>query len=192
MRKIDFKFSDYVQSIEEIDYYHRQASAALKHRYSQEYNPTFLTDFPFKTPREINDEYVNALAELDREVSFCILALIEARFRIDFIIRCQMKKKDKLSKIYRSTYNPSKRIYTYSYVDTVLNGWKNYRTDYGALIDRIIDATNYRNWLAHGRYWQFRDNLAKYTVASNLDLARNLLNSLGNDLMTPPKIGAPL
>lgn len=94
-----------------------------------------------------------------------ILAFVESLFRTDFIIRCELKKSDKLSIRYRHTYNPAKRIYTYSYHD------------------------NYRNWLAHGRYWQFKDNPAKYKIEKIRNLAHRIQTVFGSELKFSQVIG---
>lgn len=183
MRNIHFNYSDKFQTFEDIESFYISAKKALDLRYGgPKTNPNFLIDFTFKTPSEIKEMYESDFMELSFLSSFCILTLVEAKLRIDFIYRTQLKKKDKLSKLYRSQYNPTKRQYTYAYKEVLLDGWKVYRPELESLINRIINATDFRNWVAHGRYWKFRDNIAKYTFEDNLNLARLFFNSIKDDI----------
>ena len=114
---------------------------SLELQYNSSQNPNYDSDFLFMTDSQIRQEYQFCLEELSREASFSLLCLIEAEFRKDFVYRTELKKCDNFSKIYRSTYNPAKKVYQYAYVDVVLNGWKQYRPERGDLINRIIDIT---------------------------------------------------
>ena len=183
MRKIKFQFSEDIQSIEEIESFYNKMKKSLELQYNSSQNPSYGSDFLFMTDSEIRKECQFCLEELSREASFSLLSLIEAEFRKDFVYRTELKKHDKLSKIYRSTYNPAKKVYQYAYVDVVLNGWKQYRPECGDLINRIIDATNYRNWIAHGRYWVFKDNVKKYDFNDNLTLAKIVKATFGPEYL---------
>ncbi|MBQ2839202.1 MAG: hypothetical protein IJE73_06175 [Muribaculaceae bacterium] len=183
MRKIKFQFSENIQSIEEIESFYNKMKKSLESQYNSSQNPNYDSDFLFMTDSEIRKECQFCLEELSREASFSLLSLIEAEFRKDFVYRTELKKHDKLSNIYRSTYNPAKKVYQYAYVDVVLNGWKQYRPECGDLINRIIDANNYRNWIAHGRYWVFKDNVKKYDFNDNLTLAKIVKATFGPEYL---------
>lgn len=188
MRNIQFNFNDHNQSLETLESYYEEVRAAIDLKYSR-YNPYYTSDFATMTDSEIEAERDENYKELSCEASMAILAFVESLFRTDFIIRCELKKSDKLSKRYRHTYNPAKRIYTYSYNDLVLDGWTEYRPDAKNLINELKEANNYRNWLAHGRYWQLKDNPAKYKIEKIRDLAHRIQMFFGPELMSVPKIG---
>lgn len=191
MRKIQFNFDEHNQSLEALESYYDEVKAAIDLKYSKA-NPYYNSDFQMMTDAEVETERDENYQELSREASMAILAFVESIFRTDFIIRCELKKSDKLSKRYRHTYNPAKRIYTYCYNDVVLDGWAEYRPEEKDLISELKEANNYRNWLAHGRYWQFKDNPAKYKIEKIRDLAHRIMMALGSELWVLPQIGEKL
>lgn len=67
-----------------------------------------------------------------------------------------------------------------------------YRPEVKNLVDELKEANNYRNWLAHGRYWQFKDNPAKYKIEKIRDLAHRIQSTFGSELKIVPKIGEKL
>lgn len=188
MRKIQFDFNEHNQSLESLENYYDEVKTAIDLKYSKD-NPYYTGDFLSMTLDEVESERDKNYQELAREATMAILAFVESQFRTDFIIRCELKKCDKLSKHYRSTYNPVKRIYTYSYNDVVLDGWEEYRPETKNLLNELREANKYRHWLAHGRYWQFKDNPNKYKIEKIRDLAHRLQNTLGPDMMEVPKVG---
>lgn len=191
MRKIQFNFNEHNQSLESLENYYDEVKSAIDLKYSK-VNPRYTSDFQMMTESEVESERDENYQELSREATMAILAFVESLFRTDFIIRCELKKCDKLSKQYRSTYNPSKRVYTYSYSDVVLDGWVEYRPEAKNLINELKEANNYRNWLAHGRYWQFKDNPNKYKIEKIRDLAHRIQNAFGAELMYVPNVGEKL
>ena len=181
MRKIQFNFNEHNQSLEDLESYYDDVKAAIDLKYSKA-NPYYTSDFQMMTDSEVETERDENYLELSREASMAILAFVESLFRTDFIIRCELKKSDKLSKRYRHTYNPAKRIYTYSYNDVVLDGWVQLYPEEKNLINELKEANSYRNWLAHGRYWQFKDNPAKYKIEKIRDLAHRIQTAFGSEL----------
>ena len=191
MRRIQFNFNEHNQSLENLESYYDEVKAAIDLKYSKA-NPYYTADFQMMTDSEVESERDENYMELSREASMSILAFVASLFRTDFIIRCELKKSDKLSIRYRHTYNPAKRIYTYSYNDVVLGGWADFRPEEKALINELKEANNYRNWLAHGRYWQFKDNPAKYKIEKIRNLAHRIQAVFGSELKSVPKIGEKL
>lgn len=188
MRKIQFNFNEHNQSLETLESYYDEVKAAIDLKYSKA-NPYYTLNFQMMTDTEVEIERDDKYNELSCEASMAILAFVESLFRTDFIIRCELRKRDKLSKRFRHIYNPAKRIYTYSYNDVLLDGWAEYRSEKKNLIDELKEANNYRNWLAHGRYWEFKDNPAKYKIEKIRDLAHSIKLAFGPELKTVPQIG---
>lgn len=166
MAKIKFDFSECPLVAEEISNYYRHMVSTIECKYSQDSNQNYEVDFFSYSEEKVESEKEILLNELSIQASLCLLSFIESRFRIDFIIRCQGQKKDFLSKEFRKIYNPAKRLYTYSLTDDIIDNWKKDMPDQKDVFDRLIDAFKYRNWIAHGRYWHFKDNPNKFTFDS--------------------------
>jgi hypothetical protein len=93
------------------------------------------------------------LEELDRSSVFSLLSALEAAFRIDYLQRCQAKKKkrENISYAFREIYKEKgKRA---SFKDDILSVWRANTNVKAALINDLTGALRYRDWLAHGRYW---------------------------------------
>ena len=90
--------------------------------------------------------------ELDRQSSLSVLAMCEARVRLDFQKRCRKRFKDAVSKALRDLYQTRGRQVRW---DDLLNVWKSHQLEPAnrRVIGELKSAYHYRHWLAHGRYW---------------------------------------
>lgn len=109
-------------------------------------------EFLLMTFEEV-DEYFAALFQ-EIEYSFClnIIASIEARFRMDYIVRATDRLKDPLSRQFRDIYKDNQE--KVGLEDVILEQWKNHHPDIKNYIGAYVGALKYRHWLAHGRYWK--------------------------------------
>jgi hypothetical protein len=127
---------------------------------------------------EIDNELKNRKEKLDRMCSLELLAAIEARIRIDYLVRCTQKKKDifskKLREIYRKKSNKAKLI------EDILCTWSNYFPEHKSRIDKLNKAIDLRNWLAHGRYWlpKKSPHIDKYDYLTIYLLAADILSNI--------------
>lgn len=130
------------------------------------------------TKREIGEELKVRKDTLDRTCSLELLAAIEAKFRVDYLLRCQNKKKDFLSRKFRAIHR--KKANKASFEDDIIFTWKKELPVHKTRLDDLGKALDYRNWLAHGRYWQPKkhphisqfDYLAIYNVS--VDILTNI------------------
>lgn len=192
MAKIKFDFSKSPLSAKEILDYYTHIVSAIECKYSQDGNKNYTTDFLGYSEVKVNSEKNLLLKELSVEASLCLLSFIESRFRIDFIIRCQRRKKDSLSTDFRAIYNPAKRLYTYSLTDDIIENWKKNMPEQKDTFDRLVDAFKYRNWVAHGRYWHFKDNPNKFTFNAIWMLNEKIDVILEGKILTPLNVGESL
>lgn len=162
-------------SLSEINSYYVDSKRALKIYFSS-HSFDFYSRFANYTTNEIEAELQARLDELDRLTSFSILSALEASFRIDYLKRCEQQKEDELSRNMREIYQ--QKGSRASLEKNILRLWKNSYPEYKNLISKVIDAFQYRHWLAHGRYWE---PSRRYDYYSLYDLAyemENLLTSL--------------
>jgi len=98
---------------------------------------------------ELKKEQDERLSELDKASSLTILASIEASLRIDYLQRCEDRRKDSVSIRMREIYkNKADRA---KIEDDILEVWKQ-EAALKAIAERAKAAFKYRHWLAHGRY----------------------------------------
>jgi hypothetical protein len=128
---------------------------------------------------ELTEELKIRKDTLDRMCSLEILAAIEARIKIDYIIRGQNKLRDDFSKKIRVIYD--KKESRAALVDDILSTWKSEYPEHKARLDNLGKALDYRNWLAHGRYWQPKrtPHIYKYDYLSIYALASEILLNMG-------------
>ncbi len=174
-------FSQEHSSIDDVEEYYVDSTASLDNFFNF---ATATVSFPARfigyTKSDLDDELKSRKDTLDRMCSFEVMAAIEARFRVDYLTRCQEKKKDSLSKKLREIYK--RRANKANFVDDILAAWKEEHPEHKARLDKFGKALDFRHWLAHGRYWQSKtsphiyqyDYLGVYLLAvdllSNLDL----------------------
>lgn len=166
----------------EIDYvqeYYRDSEDSLNSYYSLvisgEYFPAKFIGFSVE---EINNELKDRKDILDRMCSLELLASVEAKLRIDYIVRGQNKLRDSFSRKLRKIYD--KKENKASLVDDILLIWKEEKPIHKARLDNLGKALDYRNWLAHGRYWKPKKHphVSQYDYLSIYALAVDILTNL--------------
>lgn len=147
-----FKFSLQHQDLGQIALNHIDLKEAIR-EYFKAANGRYSERFRGYTRRELDQELQTRLEELDRSSVFSLLSALEAAFRIDYLQRCQAKKKkrENISYAFREIYKEKgKRA---SFKDDILSVWRANTNVKAALINDLTGALRYRDWLAHGRYW---------------------------------------
>jgi len=127
---------------------------------------------------EVDKELKERKETLNRMCSLEMLAAIEAKIRIDYIVRGQNKLRDDFSKEIRKIY--TKKENKASLIDDILFTWKKEKPSHKSRLDDLGKALDYRNWLAHGRYWQPKKHphINRYDYLSIYALASDILNNL--------------
>lgn len=120
---------------------------------------------------------------------FNLLTHVESVLRCDFIIRCQQRKKDKLTKKFRSFYKPDKKIYSYRLKEDILDHWIEYRPNYSDIFNYFNEALKLRHWVAHGRYWEYDTNWRKFSFDSVFAMIEKFHLYLDSDLKKVNDIG---
>jgi hypothetical protein len=135
-------------------------------------NPQYDLDFTGLSENEVKEELKKQLDEIEKDACMNLLACIEAKFRLDYIIRCEDKHKDEISRKFRELF--AEYQYRLSLEDGILEEWKNSPEIPSSVISNIKGAFKYRHWLAHGRYWTYKsikyDFFGLYNLATQVDL----------------------
>jgi hypothetical protein len=150
------------QSLADIAEYHSDAVEALGHFFG-DWATLNVTRYVGFTPTEIRGLLENRLEETSLRSALQVLASLEAAFRIDYVIRCLLKKKDALSRDFRDLYKLKKTRVRLS--EDILERWLVHQSHINGLkrlIGEMRGALRFRHWLAHGRYWEPKNLAQKY------------------------------
>ncbi len=144
------RFSGQHLELSEISQHYRDLEASLRIYFSPA-SPDYPNRFAGYLETEIRDEMELRLAEHSRTTALSVLSALEAVLRIDYLQRCYKKKKDQLSRAFRTLHQ--RKGSRASLENEILTEWKNHSTVPEQLIGNLKGAFKYRHWLAHGRYW---------------------------------------
>jgi len=136
--------------LKQIAAHHADVKNAL-HYYFSPTSSQYTVRFTGYLAVEIQVELTDRLSESERSTILTILSSLEATFRIDYLQRCYLRKKDQLSRAFRTIHK--RYASRASLEDEILAAWSNHTSVSSSLIGDIRGAFKYRHWLAHGRYW---------------------------------------
>lgn len=131
-----------------------------------------------KTREELETDFAFYVSELEAAAALLMLASTEAAMRNDFIERVGQKKKDPVSRHFRAIYKRRKDKVRLE--EDLLDTWvaKTADTDVRAAVSAFKGVLNYRNWLAHGRYWKPKlGRPAGYLPGDVFDVCEQLLEA---------------
>ena len=159
-------------TLQEIVEYKITLEKAIEHYYGIAFQ---LEDFALYTPKEIKEEKKRRLEELEEQITLWLLTAMEAWLRLDFEIRIRKRFKDSLSKelrkLYKRCQKRAKRKEAKVRLEDILDAWRK-KTDL-TIFSEIKALMEYRNWLAHGKYWFLKKRRYSfdedYIVAEKLD-----------------------
>lgn len=142
-------FSGEHQSLEGISKHYIDIESALRHFYATApSNPLRFTGY---TVEELLAELHKRLAEEEKSGSFSVLASLEAAFRMDYLNRVYLKKKDALSRSFRAIHK--KKNVQASLDEDIFEAWARNTNTSPQIISNLKGAFKFRHWIAHGRYW---------------------------------------
>lgn len=172
-------FSNKHSKIEQVQEYYSDSEDSLNSYYSYMVSEgSAPAKFIGYSLEEINKELKDRKDTLDRMCSLELLASVEAKLRIDYLVRGQDKLKDEFSRKIREIYDAKEN--RASLVDDILYTWKKENPSQKARLDNFGKALDYRNWLAHGRYWMPKKHphVNQYDYLSIYSLAVDILSNL--------------
>jgi hypothetical protein len=171
-RKVSF--SNQHQELLQIESHHADVTFAISEYFrprTGEYPERFLG----YSIDELKSELTLRLAEIDITSSLSLLSAIEAAFRIDYLQRCYMRKKDPLSRTFREIHKHKGSMA--SLEDDILDTWKQCTIESKEILGHLKGALKYRHWIAHGRYWEPKLGRSKYDYQSVYQLAQTVFLS---------------
>jgi hypothetical protein len=172
-------FSNSHSKIDQVEEYYIDSEQSLNLYYSSTLiNSAIPGKFIGYSIAEFDRELKARKEFLDRMCSLELLSSIEAHLRIDYLVRGQNKLKDNFSRKIREIYTKKENMA--SLVDDILLVWKKEKPEHKTRLDNLGKALDYRNWLAHGRYWKPKKHphVKRYDYLTIYALATDILSNL--------------
>lgn len=178
-RRKKTSFTNSHSAIEDIEEYFTDSEGSLNSFYNINIvSGQVSAKFIGYSKEELLHELKERKDTLDRMCSLELLSAIEARIKIDYIVRGQNKMKDNFSKKIRGIYDRKEN--RASLKDDILSLWKVEKPEHKARLDNLGLALDFRNWLAHGRYWKPKKtpHISRYDYLSMYALASEIITNM--------------
>lgn len=145
-----FRLSEYVVTLNDVASYYDNSKEAIEQYYDPlGVNPSLVG----LSPREVRTKRDKLLRELSIECGMMLMSAVEAAFRSDFVLRCRKSKKEQIDRDFKKVLEGVKELYQVRIKEDIIDRWaEEYPADkhnFSLLKNRF----DYRNWIAHGRYW---------------------------------------
>lgn len=149
-------------TIKVIANYYDGTRVAIEDYYNPDgWNPVLVG----KSKKEVKAMRDSLLRELSIECGMMLMSAVEAAFRTDFVLRCRKSKKKQIDRDFKKVLEGVSELYHVRIKEDLIDRWAiEYPTDkhnFSLLKDRF----DYRNWIAHGRYWNKFQNAGISTLA---------------------------
>lgn len=179
-------FSQRYISINDVAIYHQDVDASLRMLFTSakltaydpmrlfitSINPRIAARFVGKDLSQIDEELGERLYETELRSTLAMLASLDAAFRIDYLQRCQQRKRDQVSRAFRVLYDrQGSRV---RLEDDIFETWKQVLPSTAHLVSQLKGAFKFRHWLAHGRFWEPKHG-GKYDYQVIYILAQSVL-----------------
>lgn len=167
-------------SPERIAIFHKMCVQNLNNHFNRATNKNYDTDFLLKTSVQIQRMYQEKLKYIDSVYILELVACCESYFRYEYMFRSTNRMKDELSKKLQILYAVKRERAHFS--EDLLHVWKDYLIVTQGTLNQFYELIRYRDWLAHGRYWNLRGNLdLKYGYQTVYNICYALIDSIRNN-----------
>ena len=130
------------------------------------------------TTDELNDYFRESEKELEHLICFDLISATEAVLRSDFYKKVFNKDKSDLGRIFRNIDKVNAD--NISLENDIINNWKKIVEVRKNDFSDFLGLLNYRNWLAHGRYWTPKLG-QHYTPSITYNIVENIFNIIDNN-----------
>lgn len=157
-----FKLSSNPITLDGVADYYDSTRKAIEVFYNQEgMNPELVG----KSPKEVRQKRESLLRELSIECGMMLISAVEAAFRSDFVLRCRRSKKEQIDRDFKQILDGVTELYHVRIKEDLIDRWaKEYPSDKHSF-SLLKNRLDYRNWIAHGRYWNKFQNAGVSTMA---------------------------
>lgn len=127
------------------------------------------------TINEVQTYFRSQTEELENLAGFALISSSEATLRVDYLKRVYGRKKDAVSRAFRVLYK--ERGFKAKLREDILRVWAEKYPSSKSVVSDFRGAMNFRDWVAHGRYWTPRLG-RKYLPESVFGISAKLLNAI--------------
>jgi len=120
---------------------------------------------------DLDGYFLDSEKELDHLISFDIISSTEALLRIDFLKKVYNKDKSDLAREFRLIYK--QKANKISLEDDIIETWKRIETSKKKYLSDFLGLLNYRQWIAHGRYWTPKLGV-QYNANASYDISEKI------------------
>mgnify|MGYP007069974551 CR=1 FL=1 len=192
-----FQFASHNRTLNEIKSYYDKMLSSLEYKYSRNHNPLYAEMFADMSEAAVERELGELKEELSLEGSFELLSFLEKEFRTDCYLRCKGRFRDELSRGFKRAFDEVGHVqYRIPLLDVIVEGWKQqllsdtpHDAETLAFFSGISDIFNFRNWMAHGRYWEFSYSRGKHHFDSIWLMVNHVEDVLGDSFKRNEPIG---
>jgi hypothetical protein len=135
--------------------------------------------YQLKTREELEAGFDFMLSELEWVAMLSLLSTAEATLRVDFVVRVRERRKDSVSRCFRSAYS-RRGIEKIRLEEDILDCWRDHGACAGVkgAVSEFKGALTLRHWLAHGRWWRPRLGRADgYDPVDIFDICQQILTA---------------
>lgn len=128
------------------------------------------------TSDELDYYFTGKIGEFETLISLDMLSSVEAKLKMDYLTRVYNRNKDSLSRNFQAIYR--EKFDRVSLKEDILENWQQAYPDSKKYINEYKSALRFRNWLAHGSYWNPKLKKSKYDILTVYSICNGLLKNL--------------
>lgn len=192
----DFGFSKNAASLSEVNDYYKKVKSTLDDKYDQ-FGQWYVYYFIGRQLEDVKREHKKLMRELNIQACMALLSVVEATLKTDFVCRVRrQKRKDPDDSHFVDVLASYDKLYKVRIKEDLIDYWKEkLKTEVDVHHFNIMkERIDYRNWIAHGRYWNKFGNAGreKFSFDSLYIEVNNFMGEVCPHLLRPNDIGEKL
>lgn len=157
-----FQLSGNAITLNDVGDYYDKSRQAIEQYYDPSVVNPLLVGLSPKAIKAMRDKL---LRELSIECGMMLMSAVEAALRTDFVLRCRKSRKEQIDRDFKLVLERVKELYQIRIKEDLIDRWaKEYPTDKHSF-SLLKNRFDYRNWVAHGRYWNKYQNAGANSTA---------------------------
>lgn len=157
-----FQLSPNPITLSKVAEYYDNTREAIENYYNPDgINPALVG----KSRKEVRSIREELLRELSIDCGMMLMSAVEASFRSDFVLRCRKSKKEQIDIDFKKVLGGVSELYRVRIKEDLIDRWSKEFPSDKHCFSMLKNRLDYRNWVAHGRYWNKYQNAGVSTMA---------------------------